>query len=384
MFNQICLIDAKNFLYRNHYTHSELRGPEGEPTSVLYGCLNGLLHLNKRLPDTPLVFCWDGGGETWRHRFLAGHKRQEEPKPKTGTNWVGKQIAESIRFLTKPPVINATKLGERTGGPLGPKGKPAGYKANRVEAEGSPRQEDRNVALSQIPELKRILRVLGIRNYRIHGLEGDDLIGILTSAILKQKMFETVIIHSLDTDFYQLLADDVCILERIGPDGELQCVSSTDVAMKHNVEVKDWTKYRALTGDKSDNIPQLIAKVGPVRALKLLRAGVDASSNFMSQSAINALMDMTKGQLDIDDFRKRLRKNYIACKILSCEQYLAPMMAKEVASKIEHLLVILCREELLREEQGRSEAAYHEFCEWCVQHGMNDLRAKAAEFGGFV
>ena len=161
---QICLIDAKNFLFRNHYTHRDLKGPNDEPTSVLYGCLNGLLHLHKRLQDTPIIMVWDGGGETWRHRFLAGQKKPEyqtytmdskyivkEPK-----DWVGKQMANSINFITSFPTLAAKATAAKKAAE-----KPVGYKAHRVDASGS---QDKTDALIQIPELKKTLRSLGLRN----------------------------------------------------------------------------------------------------------------------------------------------------------------------------------------------------------------------------
>lgn len=374
----ICLIDAKNFMFWNHYAHPELKGPEGEPTSVLYGCMDGLLSLSKRLPDTPIVFCWDGGGSTWRHRYLSGHKPAEKIQSKTATDWVGRQIAGSLRYLTS----NRPKVAPPK--PKPPE-KPVGYKANRVEAEGSEKQEGRAVALSQIPELKRMMSSLGLKNFKIAGLEGDDLIGIMATAILKKQLFSPVIIYSRDSDFYQLLSNGIKILKNLAGEG-LIFTGEEDVKRGYNVSADEWIKYRALTGDKSDNIPQLIQKVGPVRALKLLRAGVDASKgrHEVSQQAINALMDMTKGQLELDDFWPRLRKNYMACKILTCDDYKAPTEDAAVQSKIAELLDTLDTGMLLRDEKGKSEQAYREFCEWCVGHGMMDLRSRAGEFGAFV
>jgi|HubBroStandDraft_5_1064220.scaffolds.fasta_scaffold00789_10 5'-3' exonuclease len=377
--SQICLIDAKNFLFRNHFTHRGLAGPDGEPTSVLYGFLTGLLSLNKRLPDVPLVIVWDGEGETWRHRFLRDHKRSDPIKPKQGTDWVGRQIAQSINFITQAKAVRVVSPIQAAAKPRVPAEKPVGYKANRVNAA---QMDDKVIAVSQIPELKRAMRGLGLRNYRIPGLEGDDLIGILATAILKNKLYDSVIIHSSDTDFHQLLRDDISILKGVHP--EMIWVKAEDVLREYGVSAKEWTKYRALTGDTSDNIPKLLYKVGPVKALKLLRAGVDASSDLMPTTAVNAVMDMTKGQLDIDDFQKRLKKNYIACKILTVDQYAAPMMSPDVTERITEMLDCLRPKSFQRSADGRSEAAYREFCEWCSSHGMNELRSKAVEFAELV
>lgn len=390
---QICLIDAKNFLFRNHYTHRDLKGPNDEPTSVLYGCLNGMLSLHKRLQDVPIIMVWDGGGETWRHRFLSDQKPEYQTytmdskdiimkprSPGVTTDWVEKQFANSINFLRQG--IGA-KAGVNSQSAYGRATKPVGYKAHRVDASGA---QDKTDALLQIPELKKTLRSLGLRNFKIYGLEGDDLIGIMATAIIKRKLFNQVIIHSSDTDFYQLLSDDIKILKRIDINGQLEWIEPRDVLGQYHVNVKDWIKYRAITGDVSDNIPKLLNKVGPVRAVQLLRAGVDASKgrHEASQQAINALNDMTKGTLNIDDFWVRLRKNYIACQIMTCDGYVVPMNDEEVTTKIIQLTESLDSEMLLRDTQGKSEEAYRNFCEWCMSHGMADLRRKASDFAGFV
>lgn len=374
---QICLIDAKNFLYRNHYTHRDLKGPNGEPTSVLYGCLNGLLALHRRLPDVGLILVWDGGGETWRHRFLSGHKKADPIKVKSASDWVGKQIAGSINFLTQANHASRVAIAKAK------TEKPVGYKAQRISAA---HDEDKANALVQISELKRITKSLGIKNFKIHGLEGDDLIGILATAIINRKLYDQVIIHSSDTDFYQLLSPEIRILKRIGIDGQLEWMDHGNVLAEYHVNVKDWIKYRAITGDVSDNIPKLLHKVGPVRAIQLLRAGVDASKgrHEISLQAINALNDMTKGTIDIDDFWKRLRKNYIACQILTNNNFVAPEMDEEVGTKIVALLSLLGKDALVRDEEGKSEQAYRGFCEWCMEHGMADLRSHATEFASFV
>ncbi len=260
-----------------------------------------------------------------------------------------------------------------------------GYKANRLNASNL---DDREIALSQIPELKRAMRGLGLRNYTIKGLEADDLIGIMATAIIGDNIFDEVIIHSADTDFYQfLVGDEIKILNGIdGNTGDLLWVDGATVVMEYNIHPRQWTCYRAITGDKSDNIPQMLVGVGPAKALKLLRAGVDASlgRHEASPAAIQALQDMTKGQIDVDEFWRRLRKNLRACQIMTINDRDVPCMDAEVQEKISELVAGLCRKVLCRNEEGMGTEAYREFCAWCGQHGMVALRARAGEFGTFL
>src|ERR1035438_6521278 len=71
---QIILIDGKNALYRMHFSPSltALSREDGFPTGSIYGNLNYvLLGVHKHLPDASFIWCWDGQGETWRHRLTA-------------------------------------------------------------------------------------------------------------------------------------------------------------------------------------------------------------------------------------------------------------------------------------------------------------------------
>ena len=100
----VVLIDGKNFLFRNFYPHAKLKTQDGEPTGALFGCLNGLLSLAHRLPDSPIAFVWEGGGETWRHRLLKPREEQDKPKTVLGkklkeTGWFDEQVKKSVTLI---------------------------------------------------------------------------------------------------------------------------------------------------------------------------------------------------------------------------------------------------------------------------------------------
>jgi DNA polymerase I len=364
--DSVMLIDGKNFLFRNYFAHQMLATSTGEDTGALFGCLNGLLFLSKRLPEVPLVFVWDGGGETWRHRLL-------KPKPLKVTqvqskSWLDKQIGSSMTHLMG---IDSKVMVDKV----------EGYKATRplqISAEQRPKYES---AVKQLPELSLVLRNLGIRQFRIPRLEGDDLLGLLATRILKEQWFEEVIIHSTDKDFYQLLSmNGLRLLRGTDSNGELMWMTARDVSVENQVSVKDWVKYRALVGDKSDNIPQAMEKLGPKTAVKFLSLGVDASlKSFdeLPEKARSVLLEFGKGVVDPLELWPRVRKNYLASHIVKDPKF--AMFSSEVREKVNELMVGLSRESFLRAEGGKSEDAYREFTEWCVRREMPTLKARRDE-----
>jgi len=115
----------------------------------------------------------------------------------------------------------------------------------------------------QIDTIKQIVEHMGLYQTEYAGLEADDLIG--TIAKRTEAMGYRVEIVTSDRDSYQLVSDRVCVrgldkTDRFGPE---------EVFKKYGVTVEQWTDYRALTGDSSDNIPGAKG-IGPKSAQKLL------------------------------------------------------------------------------------------------------------------
>jgi DNA polymerase-1 len=146
-WRRVILLDGKMMAYRAHFSHLGLRNRDGHPTGLLHGFIWELLRINKKLPDTPMVICWDGDGKTWRHRLY--------PK----------------------------------------------YKANRKLNPEWKRMK------MQIDELLPMLDMLGFEVVRIPGVEADDVIGILSSELNAHQ----IIVYTLDRDMLQLIRDGVCV-----------------------------------------------------------------------------------------------------------------------------------------------------------------------------
>jgi DNA polymerase-1 len=112
----------------------------------------------------------------------------------------------------------------------------------------------------QWPIVYEAAKVFGIERYEMPGYEADDLIGTLSR--MAEEMGHEVIIYSYDADMYQLVTDNVRVLNPKGfvtPDGVMNKFGLTPS------QIPDW---KALVGDPSDNVPHLF---GEVSSRKLLQ-----------------------------------------------------------------------------------------------------------------
>lgn len=127
------------------------------------------------------------------------------------------------------------------------------YKSNR--------DKDRNAIVYKHEDLTvDLLKTLGVRNMYPGVLEGDDVIAWLCNKITGPK-----VIVSADQDMLQLIDDNTIVYSPI-----------KDVLIdKHNFEelvgvpLEQFIRYKAMMGDKSDNIPGM-HKCGPKTAAKLI------------------------------------------------------------------------------------------------------------------
>jgi len=376
----LVIVDGKNSVFRNHYGHQGLKTSTGESTSVLYGFLQGLLTLEKHFSGSPIVVVWDGEGATWRHRVL----RDDIKVEKVGTRepeklgWMDRQVQQSIDFLsrTTPEPLRKEQ----------PKSPVVGYKATRAPKTEKVRLE-RQVALEQIPELIWALEKLGMRNFKVRGLEGDDLIGILASAALDRKMFKKVVIHSSDTDFYQLINDDVQIFKGVEKgSGKPIWVTESMVMNKYGIRLKDWVKYRAITGDKSDNIPGFLPGVGPKTAKEWLMKGCDPSAKHFGDLPYLVRKDMETwkvpklGMVNWESLWPRLRRNYLCSQIL--RDGFTDMLDTQVKERLDGTLQQLSKKNFLRVKKDESEK--REFVEWLVKKEMPTLWERREQFQKLV
>lgn len=132
---------------------------------------------------------------------------------------------------------------------------------------------------------------------RVDGWEADDVIGTLVR-LAGERGLESVIVSG-DKDFYQLVDDDVYLLNpgRGGAAGvEAEWVEKSTAHERLGVPPEQVVDYLALIGDSSDNVPGAPG-IGPKTARSLLEehgslnALVDAAPNLKGKRAREALTE---------------------------------------------------------------------------------------------
>lgn len=202
------LVDGFNLAYRCYFAIPALSRADGFPTNALHGWIKSLWKLmDQERPDVTTVFFDLGGSE----RHLALH---------------------------------------------------AEYKAQRPDMpEGLERQ---------IPHLKPLTRLMGIKVVEQRGIESDDLLA--SEAVWLAAKGEDVLIVSSDKDFSQLVNERIAIMlppPSANPKAGWRRLDAAGVKEKFGVPPGQIADYLALVGDASDNIPG-VQGVGPKTAAKWL------------------------------------------------------------------------------------------------------------------
>ena len=325
----VVLIDGKNAAYRHGMVNLNLSRSDGFPTGAIYGCLNSMLNIAKRIPDAAFVWVWDGDGETWRHKLIRENvlvqstflaSAEHNAKPVKHERKYGYKANREASAIAASEAIKESKKRHK-------------HKEIEYPTEPKPRVN------LQIPYLRLILEGSGFRNFQIPNLEGDDLIAILTRYLLNHTKHD-VIIHSGDKDFYQLLKHSrVKILKNI-QEGKLHFMDRKKVKKEYKVSVRDWVKYRAWTGDPTDNIKHL-RNVGDKVARKMLAAGLDPS---LPYEKIHSMPSDTWEKLQrffepngIERTWPFVEQNYVLCKLVSRAK--DKRLPEKIRVKIEKLAI---------------------------------------------
>lgn len=176
------------------------------------------------------------------------------------------------------------------------------YKANRIDY--SQVQEENN-PFSQLQDVYNALSFMNIKYTEIAELETDD---VIASYVYTYEKSIEIIIASFDSDFYQLINDNVKILRYRG-DNSVIC-DNDFLRNKYGIAPFQYADFKSLTGDISDNIKGA-EKVGIKTASALI-------NQFGSlQSIIDKVEKITKPSIRESIYRNkgRLQNNYKLIKL---------------------------------------------------------------------
>lgn len=182
------------------------------------------------------------------------------------------------------------------------------YKANRPDYSAMPEEE---TPFSQLGDIYHALCYLGICHAETVDCEADDWI-----AGYARRYGETdeIVIASMDSDFFQLIGDRVCVLRYRGK-GSVVC-GREYVLEKFGVPPERYADWKALVGDPADHIPG-VRGIGPKTAAKLL-------SRFGSlEEIIENAEEMEKPSLrvSISEHSERLRLNLALIELEGAKQF---------------------------------------------------------------
>lgn len=381
--SSIVLVDAKNQVYRNHYAPglNLLATADGHPTGAVFGCLSySLLGISKKIPDASFIWCWDGMGDTWRHKMMEELPQfnlnipdDEELSENASIEEIARQFQFDLANNARNLIMGESKQRKKK--------KVYGYKANRGKpisaAAGKFPTDNKQRALVQIPIIKLILSNLGIRQFEVQNLEGDDLIGVLARKILHIDDEVEVYILSGDRDFYQLLKYDRVRIIKSNKDTKF--VEEKDVIKEFGISARDWTKYRAWTGDSTDNIPHIV-KVGPVRAKAMLAAGLDPSISDTDKLPEEAKEQFAKyfEPHGIQKVWESVHRNYLLTTLVTkpSNKLLNPTVAKELQTITDSIVSL---KSIRRNKESKNPEIYRKLLYLLGKYELNSLIASRDE-----
>lgn len=165
------------------------------------------------------------------------------------------------------------------------------YKSNRINYLDVPDNEN---PFTQLPYIFKVLDQLNIQYKEAQEYEADDYIA---SICHKYRAQYEIIVVSTDQDFYQLVNDNIFLFNPCRKDGIMY--TAERIYQKLGVLPSQIVEYKAIVGDKSDNING-IKGIGPKTAQKILSLG-NINTVIEKHLLDDKLSNMLKEKLDLID-----------------------------------------------------------------------------------
>jgi|Deesub1362B_J571_1020462.scaffolds.fasta_scaffold00111_29 DNA polymerase-1 len=287
---RLLLIDGHSALFRSFYALPELTTSKGMPVNAIYGFARTLLMALREYPSQYVVVAFDAKGPTLRHEVYVEYKatRKEMPDP--------------------------LKV--------------------------------------QLPAVKDLVDVFGVKRLELEGYEADDIMATLS------RLAEGSGIPALnltgDKDMTQLVSDKVFILKPgRRPTDRLELLDRRGIEERYGVPPDKIVDLLALVGDSIDNVPG-VKGIGEKTAKKLLQqygsleAVLEAAERIPNKRVAEALKaHRTEALLSRD--LVRLREVPLEISLEECQ--LAPLDLQKLLEFLGELEFFSIIKELGLEEQ---------------------------------
>lgn len=178
--------------------------------------------------------------------------------------------------------------------------------------------------LRQVERLKDYLKNLPVIQLSYSQVEADDIIAVICKTSIEQNNQNDIMIISADEDFVQLVSSGIKVYDPI----KKMYIDNEHIKKKYNIDVKYYLFYKAMVGDKSDNIKG-IKGFGPTGAAAIL------NSQIMEITKLDQLKTLAQTQAgkkfrDFEDNFEIVERNYKLVNLLD----VAEMLGEDVKIKI--------------------------------------------------
>lgn len=208
--DKILLIDGNSVVNRAFYALPPLNNPQGVQVQAVFGFTTMLVKMIETLHPDGIVVAFDVHAPTFRHNLYEGYKSRRKGMP--------------------------------------------------------------DELAAQMPILKEMLDVMGIRRIELAGYEADDLIGTVAKHCGKSAYIVTG-----DRDSFQLIDGTTRVLFTKRGITDVEDLDEAALLEKYELTPRGVIEYKALAGDNSDDIPG-VAGVGDKTAKTLLKTYGDIDS----------------------------------------------------------------------------------------------------------
>ncbi len=179
------------------------------------------------------------------------------------------------------------------------------YKANRIDYDTVPDEEN---PFTQLFDIYNALDFLGIKHCETTVCETDD---VIAAYALKYGKDNEIVISSFDSDFFQLITDNVKVLRYRGDNTVIFDIDT--FKEKFGILPSFYADYKSLTGDTADNIKGA-DKIGPKTAAALVNEFGNLENMILNAEKI-AKPSIKKSVIENAE---RLRLNYKLIKLCDC------------------------------------------------------------------
>ena len=204
MSDKLVIIDGNSIMYRSFYALPLLSNSEGKFSNAIYGFAMQIINIINNINPRYMVVAFDASKHTFRNDMFDGYKATRKPMP------------DELR--------------------------------------------------EQIIPLKEMLKLMNITVVEKEGIEGDDVIGIVSKKFLDT---ETIIVTG-DRDSFQLVDNVTSVYFTKKGTSDVKIMNEKELKNEYGVTPKQFIDLKALQGDASDNIPG-VAGIGPKTATELIQ-----------------------------------------------------------------------------------------------------------------